>query len=104
MQTGVHNAGTHFWSAPQAMTFESGVEQVRPGAHGAGAAIFLCFFASEGATETAIAITATAPTNKSFVIDFMRTPSVNDVQELHGICALTRSISPPTVDSHTRLH
>src|ERR1041385_7599439 len=52
---------------------------------GGGAAIFFFFpFASDGAAEIAIAITATAPTNRTLDNDFMRTPSVKDREELHG--------------------
>jgi hypothetical protein len=67
------------------------VEQVIIGVQ---AAIFVAFFfASDGAAEIAIAITAMAPTSRTFAIDFMlRAPSVEYWEGLHDDGMVTRSI------------
>jgi hypothetical protein len=72
-------AGCRLPSTPQAMTLQApllqAVEQVIIGVQ--AAIIVAFFFASDGAAEIAIAITAMAPTSRTFAIDFMlRAPSV----------------------------
>ena len=74
VQTG-GTAACNLPSTPQAICLQleplHAVEQVIIGMQAA----FLDFFAaSDGAAETAIAITATAPTNRTFAIDFMMRP------------------------------
>ena len=69
-------AGDHFMSAPQTMTLPPVDHTCAMEAPGFGPFIFFYLSASDGAAETAIAITATAPNSRTLAMDFMgKTPS-----------------------------
>jgi hypothetical protein len=87
------------------MTCVFGIVQSAPGiGQGFGAAIFFDrLAASDGAAEIAIAITATAPTNKIFDNDFMRTPSVEDIPRIARPMDAHKIKLAPAVDSDPRL-
>ena len=73
MHTGVNTARYHLPSPPQAFTGHEPPEhvavQVMPGVHGPAAFFFLA--ASDGTAVSAIAVTATAPTSRSFAMHFI---------------------------------
>jgi hypothetical protein len=87
-------AGCHLPSTPQAILLQTlplqAVAQVIIGMH--AVLFFAFFFASDGAAEIAIAITAMAPTSRTFAIDFMmKPPQLNTPETSHGEWAITRS-------------
>jgi hypothetical protein len=109
MQVGVTWALYHLPSTPQKLTLFTPValplEHIGPGTQGAAALPFF-FAASDGAAESAIAATATAPVSRIFEIDIMLGAPLCLMthKELHGGTGLTRSFwYPSTVEQHPRL-
>jgi hypothetical protein len=83
------------------------IEQVQPGVHFAGSAFFAAFFlaASDGAAEIATAITATAPTNRSLVKDFIEDPlSLISPENCTVFGPSQEHFGASAVDSHICLH
>jgi hypothetical protein len=73
-QIGVRTAGYHSPSAPQRYTLQKPLTQFveqKPGPPHVFAATAFRFAASDGAIDIAIAIAATAPTRRNFVVNFI---------------------------------